>query len=162
MLTKSRVVQLLFMLIVLLVLFFWRTFSPPQTITQEGVEIKGSEAVALVSLLRCDYQTPCEFISEQGEFLLNIKNLPIKAEQWIDFELSTPNENIQVSAALIVGKSMFMGEIPVSFSQSAQQLFSAKAIVAACMHDEMIWTLQITVNNGDLQEALAFDFAVRH
>lgn len=157
MLTKGRVIQLLVMLIVLLGLFFWRTFTTdPQAVANSG------EEVTLVNEVRCDYQSACEFITEQGAFLLTIKDVPIKAEQWIYFQLTTPNAEAQVGDALIVGKSMFMGEIPVTFKQSEAQLFSAKAIVAACMHEVMIWTLQITVNNGELQQQVTFDFAVRH
>lgn len=156
MLTKIRVVQLVFMLIVLVGLFFWKTFEHKE----DKITPKEGTNNTPMNLLRCDYQQACEFITKQGVFLLNIKNLPIKAEQWIDFELSTPHKNIQISKAQIVGKTMFMGRIPVTFSKSELQLFNSKALVGACMNEKMIWTLEVTVNKGDMQEQLAFDFMV--
>ncbi|PKG38721.1 hypothetical protein [Psychromonas sp. Urea-02u-13] len=156
MLTKSRVVQLLFMLAVLLFLFFWRTFDSEQS---EPAVIE-QNVLAQISLGRCDYTDSCEFITEQGTFLLAIKNAPIQAEEWIDFELTTPLENSEITKAQIVGKTMFMGRIPVRFKKSAEKTFSAKGIVGACTTDQMLWELQITVLNGDKSELLTFDFMV--
>lgn len=155
MLTKSRVAQLLFMMTVLVFLFFWRTFD----ITPDKKEIPKTKPQQS-KLVRCDFIQPCEFISAQGAFLLSIKNLPIQAEEWIDFELSSPVEGVTVSSAKMVGKTMFMGRIPVKFKKSAPQLFTTKGITGACTTDEMIWELQITVSDGDSSEVLSFDFLV--
>jgi len=160
MLTKGKVFQLLFMLVVLLVLFFWRTFE----ISEDKLDPeKGDTTVAtpLVNVLRCDYQDACEFISEQGTFLLSIKELPIKAEEWINFELTVAHENSQISSAQIIGKSMFMGKVPVDFHQSGADLFRGRAIVAACMHDEMVWTIEVMVVHADKQQLISFDFLVK-
>jgi len=158
MLTKGKVLQLLFMLVILLALFFWRTFD-------NGADKAVTEALTkpntMQSVVRCDYQDGCEFISDWGTFLLNVKDLPIKAEEWINFELTVPNEGVQISNAQIVGKSMFMGKVPVNFSQSDTYQFNAKAIVAACVHDEMVWILQISVDNGVEQQQLEFDFLIK-
>lgn len=155
MLTKSRIAQLLFMLTVLLGLFFWRTFDLDQDSSPQ-VEIKPQQS----NIIRCDFIEPCEFINEQGSFLLSIKNLPIQAEEWIDFELSSPVEGLTVSSAKMIGKEMFMGRIPVKFKKSAPKLFTAKGITGACTTDEMIWELQLTVSDGDSSELLSFDFIV--
>jgi hypothetical protein len=157
MLSKSRVVQLLFMLVVLLTLFFWRTFD----VALEESTATEQKVLAQVNLLRCDYSKACEFITEQGTFTLDIKNTPIKAEEWIEFELSTPLENSEVTKAKIVSKSMFMGRIPVRFKKSGTQIFSAKSLVGACTTEQMIWELQITVVNDDNSELLSFDFMVQ-
>ena len=164
MLTKSRVVQLLFMLVVLLFLFFWKTFNDeqPQTIEVEKSIVQVEQQVLPQSnLLRCDYDQACEFITEQGTFLLSINNTPIQPEQWIDFELTMANESSVVSKAKIVGKTMFMGKIPVRFKRSGKQQFMGKGIVGACTVDEMIWELQVSVINGDKTEQLSFDFMVK-
>lgn len=158
MLTKGRVVQLLIMLIVLLVLFFWRTFDIKDDL-QPSPEIKVSQNQSLV---RCDYQQACEFITEQGTFFLEIKNLPIKAEEWIDFELLTPIKNVQVNKAKIVGKTMFMGRIPVTFNRASDQIFSAKTLVGACTTAQMVWSLEITVESDNVEQLLSFDFMVKH
>ena len=154
MLTKSRVVQLLFMLTVLLVLFFWKTFEkiPDKQVVESDPQI---------SQVRCDYKDACEYITDQGTFFLSIENLPIKAEEWIDFELLMPNDNMKVSKAKIVGKDMFMGRIPVTFKQSKTDLFRAKTLVGACTTPEMIWSLEITVDIAEAQEVITFDFMVK-
>jgi hypothetical protein len=157
MLTKSRVVQLLFMLAVLLTLFFWRTFEND---LEKVIEVE-QKGLPQVNLLRCDYRQVCEFITEQGTFTLDIKDTPIRAEEWINFELSTPLENSNIMKAQIVSKSMFMGRIPVRFKKSGTQIFSAKSLVGACTTDQMIWELQITVVNDDKSELLLFDFMVQ-
>jgi len=157
-LTKNRIIQLIFMLIVLLIAFFWRTFDT----VRDNALPEESEVSAMESFAGCDYKEACEFISQQGKFLLRIPNLPIKAEQWIDFELTMPNEGITISQAQIVGKSMFMGVIPVSFSPLSALQYSSQALVGACMHDEMVWTLEITVKNGLAEERLLFDFMIKH
>tara|TARA_R110001583_G_scaffold195499_1_gene374345 strand:- start:4869 stop:5345 length:477 start_codon:yes stop_codon:yes gene_type:complete len=157
MLTKSRVVQLLFMMVVLLSLFFWRTFD--ENTDKEALLAVESESQA--SLLRCDYSEACEFITEQGEYLLNVKNLPIKAEEWIDFELTMPIAGLKVIKAQIVSKSMFMGRIPVTFKKSATQTFSTKALVGACTTPEMIWEMEVTVDKEGFEEVITFDFMVK-
>jgi len=154
MLTKSRVVQLIFMLSVLLALFFWKTFQ-----TEESASaIEAPQTAPLMSELRCDYIEPCEFITEQGTFFLSIKNLPIKPEEWINFELQSPINYTQIKQANIISKSMFMGRIPVKFKRTAEKLFVAKSLVGACITDEMIWELQVVLENGEL---LTFDFMVK-
>ncbi|MEI6896855.1 MAG: hypothetical protein V5786_05105 [Psychromonas sp.] len=158
MLTKLKVVQLFFILVILLGLFFWKTVDK-----QQGKELtEKPHEMAKMSLLTCDYQQACEFITEQGKFLLSIKNLPIKAEQWIDFELVTPQKNIQISNAQIVGKSMFMGIIPVTFKPSSALQFISKAIVGSCAHAQMVWTLEIMVDDGTVDQKITFDFMVKH
>jgi hypothetical protein len=157
MLTKSRIVQILFMMIVLVGLFFWRTF-------ESQVENKANFEKNIkpqVDLLRCDYKSPCEFITEQGIFLLSIKDIPIQAEEWIDFELSMPIDNSEITKAQIVGKTMFMGRIPVRFKNASDRKFTARGLVGACTTDEMIWQLQINVVTNNISETLLFDFAVK-
>lgn len=179
MLTKFKLAQLLLMLVVLIALFFWRSLeepsqqaASPQSEThdhahhQHDDEYDDGEQEQLiepaVSLVRCDYQTPCEFISEQGEYTLSVDNLPIQAEQLIPFSLRTPNEGVQVLSAQIVGKTMFMGKVPVNFHAEDAQTFTTQTLVGACMHDQMVWTLQIEVDNAGQQTQLAFDFLIEH
>ena len=157
MLTKSRVVQLIVMLTILLGLFFWKTFE--KTSDKQDIENVGKEPQ--ISKVRCDYVEACEYVTDQGTFFLSIENLPIKAEEWIDFELLMPNDNMKVSKAKIVGKDMFMGRIPVTFKQSQTNLFNAKTLVGACTTAEMIWSLEITVDIADTQEVITFDFMVK-
>ena len=157
MLTKSRLVQLLLMMFVLLVLFFWKTFNNEQN----NIQANEGDASEEMGILRCNYDDACEFVSESGIYSLAIKNLPVKAEEWIDFELNTPTKNVEISKAQIAGKTMFMGRIPVKFTKSADKQFSAKSLVGSCTTKHMIWELQITVLNGEFSELLSFDFVVK-
>lgn len=157
MLTKSRVAQLLVMLVVLLYLFFWRTFDdqPVEEVLEEP------ENAAMISLLRCDYDEACEFITEHGTYYLDISNMPLQAEEWIDFGLTIPHENSVLTKAQLVAKTMFMGRIPVKFKQTSELEYIAKGIVGGCALDEMIWELQITIENAGKTDVINFDFLVK-
>jgi hypothetical protein len=157
MLTKSRLVQLIVMLTILLVLFFWKTFE--KDTDKQTVEALAGEA--LTSQARCDYLDACEYVTKSGTFFLNVEDVPIKAEEWINFELTMPNQNITVTKSQIVGKSMFMGRIPVTFKQAQEDVYRAKTLVGACTTPEMIWLLEITVEVEGVQEVINFDFMVK-
>jgi len=150
------VIQLLVMLLILLALVVWRTVAYAQTVSENN-----HSAASATDLLRCDYFTPCEFTTPQGAFWLTVANPPIKAEQWIDFNLHSKLEEWRIIEAKIIGKSMFMGRIPVFFSPS-ENGFAAKTLVAACTSKQMIWQLQITVEINNVSELLLFDFVVVH
>lgn len=156
MLKKSRLMQLSIMLLILLALVLWRTLAPlPRALIDAEIDARAAPA----DLMRCDYVTPCEFMTKQGSFWLNVTNPPIKAEQWIYFNLQSDLKNWQLVDATIIGKSMFMGRIPVSFAPTAKG-FSGKAMLAACTHAEMLWQLQIRVEANEIKEELFFDFIV--
>lgn len=155
-LNKSRMMQLILVLAVLLALVMWRTFERVQ-----GVSENNWSAASTEELLRCDYFTPCEFSTPQGAFGLTVANPPIKAEQWIDFNLRSELKTWRVIDAQIIGKNMFMGRIPVFFSPS-EKGFAAQTLVGACTSKEMIWQLQITVAVNDVNELLLYDFVVSH
>ncbi|MFT6925969.1 MAG: hypothetical protein ACJAZP_001563 [Psychromonas sp.] len=158
MLTKSRIVQLLVMMIVLVALFTWRTMTI-ETKPQTNVDLISVEPST--GLLECDYFVPCEVFGEQGRFWLSVDNPPIKAEQWINFKLKSNAQEWRVNDAKIVGKEMFMGRIPVTFSNTGKGIFSAKTLVGACTTPTMIWQLQIKVVVNNIEEQLLFDFTVK-
>ncbi|WP_372881076.1 hypothetical protein [Psychromonas sp.] len=157
MLTKNRVAQLLVMLIVLVTLFIWRT------VTTKPEQVKNVELTAVAPLSElpaCDYVKPCKFASDHGTFWLSVANLPVKAEQWINFSLKGGEKDWRVVDAKIVGKEMFMGRIPVTFTQTDKNIFSAKTLVGACTTPKMIWQLQINIEVNSANELLLFDFMV--
>ena len=158
MLTKNRIVQLLVMLIVLVSLFTWRTITN-QTEQQNDADLTSVEPAT--GLLECDYLVPCEFAGNQGSFWLSVDNPPIKAEQWIDFKLKSNAQEWRVVDAKIVGKEMFMGRIPVTFTNLGKGIFSAKTLVGACTTSTMIWQLQINVVVNGIEELLLFDFIIQ-
>lgn len=158
MLTKSRIVQLLVMLLVLVLLFTWRTMTI-ETEPQNNVNLTSVEPST--GLLECDYFVPCEVVSSQGSFWLSVDNPPIKAEQWINFRLEGNGQKWRVIDAKIVGKEMFMGRIPVTFTNLGKGIFSAKTLVGACTNPTMIWQLQINVAVNGIEELLLFDFMIQ-
>ena len=157
MLTKNRVAQLLVMLILLVSLFTWRTM------TTEPGQVNNIELTAVEPLsesLACDYIKPCKFVSDHGSFWLSVGNPPVKAEQWIDFSLNSSEPEWHVVDAKIVGRDMFMGRIPVTFTENDKHIFSAKTLVGACTTPKLIWQLQINVQVNAVNELLLFDFMV--
>ncbi|WP_033298725.1 hypothetical protein [Psychromonas ossibalaenae] len=165
MLSKTRVVQLLVMIVVFMALVTWRTLNADPSEKQPATAEKISAAVEnsaqnTAEVLRCDYFTPCEFVSEHGSFWLSVDNPPIQAEEWINFNLKSANPDWQVTDAKIVGKDMFMGRIPVTFNPLKKGLFSAKTLVGSCI-TEMIWQLEINIEMNGVKQVLLFDFAVK-
>jgi hypothetical protein len=158
MLTKSRAVQLLVMLIVLASLFTWRTITI-EAEQQDNVDLTSVESSP--GLLECDYLIPCEVASSQGRFWLSVDNPTIKAEQWINFKFESAQQELRVIDAKIVGKEMFMGRIPVTFTKVGKGIFSAKTLVGACTTPTMIWQLQINVTVNGIEDLLLFDFMVK-
>jgi len=158
MLTKNRIVQLLAMLIVLVSLFTWRTITN-ETEQPKDEDLTTSEPATVQ--LECDYLLPCEVAGAQGSFWLSVDNPPIKAEQWINFKLESSAQEWRVNDAKIVGKEMFMGRIPVTFTDLGKGIFSAKTLVGACTTSTMIWQLQIKVAVNGVEELLLFDFLIQ-
>lgn len=158
MLTKSKLIQLAIMLLILLGLVLWKTESVLRDVTNApGMSIEQTEA----TVVRCDYLSSCEFVSKQGKFWLTVNNPPIQAEHWINFNLQSELPSWQVTEAEIVGKSMFMGRIPVLFKSIDEGIYTARTMVSACTSAAMIWQLQITVVVDNIKEVLLFDFIVR-
>lgn len=153
MLSKNRVIQILIILSVLIALVIWKT-------TDSNKKIENKPVDTFQSLVECDYSIPCEFISKKGSFWLSVQKVPIKVEQWINFTLQSELKNWQVIEAKIVGKSMFMGRIPVFFKAKKEGGFSAKTLVGACTSDKMVWTLQIQTEIDSQFTLLSFDFEV--
>lgn len=155
MLNKSKMTQIFIILLVLIILVMWKTMTLNQ---------KSKEKLPLVvspSLVECDYSTPCELITENGIFWLSVKKPPIKAEEWINFSVQSDQKNWLITDAKIVGKSMFMGRIPVFFKGNEANEFIAKTLVGACTSDKMVWTLQIQVEIEEQPLSLSFDFEVQ-
>jgi len=158
MLTKSRVAQLLVMLIVLVALFTWRTITNE---TKQQNNVDSTSVEPSTGVLECDYFIPCEVVSDQGTFWLSVDNPPIKAEQWINFKLEGNGQEWHVVDANIVGKEMFMGRIPVTFTNIGKGIFSAKTLVGACTTPSMVWQLQMNIEVNGIHDLLLFDFSIK-
>lgn len=152
MLTKNRVIQLLVMLLLLIGLVIWKTYS---------TNIDGKKVILNVTVLqRCDDIKTCA-LNPSAKYWLQIDEDPIKAEQWIHFSLHHKDNDAQVISALIFGESMYMGETKLDFITSGINTWQAKTILGACTMKVMNWALQIKVKRQGKFETLLFSFSIR-
>jgi hypothetical protein len=158
MLTKSRLIQLLIMLILLIGLFVWRTVEQSVNSSVTGLVIKTNDENM------CDFSSPCQFYSALGTFYLSVDEGEIVPEEWFHLTLSSDVTHWQVSEAKLIGKSMFMGKIPIKFSpispsQLTQKMTgTAKTMVGSCTEDSMVWRFDIVINIDGQNTQLYYDF----
>lgn len=154
MLTKGRVFQLLIMLCLLIYLVLWKTINAPLEEESRLADILTVEQTL------CDFTSSCIFKSRLGEFNLSVDEGSVKADQWFNFRLQSNVNSWQVESAKIVGKSMFMGEIPVKFSNVLAQQSTAKTMLASCTKTNMIWQLKINIMVDEQSTQLIYDFPI--
>lgn len=160
MLKKRNIILLFVALFSITALLLWQSVA--SSISSQDKVAKNASATTKKADVACDYLTPCEFTTELGMFWLTVDNPPIKAEQWIALNLHSQVDVWQVQEAKIVGKSMFMGRIPVQFKAHENGGFSAQTLVGACSSDKMVWQLQISVEIDGKTTMLLYDFVVNH
>ena len=158
MLTKSRLIQLFIMFFLLIALFFWRT-----------IEFSNSEIVSstlneevLDETELCDFSRPCAFNSIKGLFYLSVDEGVMRSESWFNLTLKSELNNWQVSRAKIIGKNMFMGKIPMTFSPVVNKQTKAKSMLGSCTRDQMIWRFDIVVDVEGEKVNLYYDFLVSY
>ncbi len=154
MLSKSRVVQLLIMLAVLLILFTWKTVQDKE-VKKEELE-QATEQYLTV----CDFNSECIIDTTQGSFQLLVDDPILHPEQWINFILQSDVQDWKVIDAKTMAKEMFMGRIPVKFEADDSGNYSAKTLVGSCSNAQMTWQLTINVESNGVKETLLFDFVV--
>ncbi|MGF1887466.1 hypothetical protein L4D13_15165 [Photobacterium profundum] len=131
-LTKSRLIQIIVLMAVLISAFVWRTvtYEEVQSVEQKAIHCTISEGKCL--------------IVEQGDTAdITLTPLPATAESPLVLQIG----NINVKPTGVVeGVDMFMGTIPVIFSQKGEY-WVGNFSVPACIHDEMDWKATITQGN---------------
>lgn len=172
MLSKFRLIQLVVMLTVLVFLFIWRTMQESNSIEQQPdndlPEVSQPTTIKKVieqsdpSEPLCDFTKACVFKTIYGEFLLSVKEKQIVPEQWIHLSLQSELKDWRVKQAKTVGKSMFMGKIPIQFSEQNTQMYTAKTMVGACTEKEMVWRFDISLEVQGQPIRLYYDFAIVH
>lgn len=176
MLTKSRLIQILVMLCLLIGLFVWRTMDSSviennkvndalsnqkngQNINKmiDDISLQNGDSI-------CDFPQPCIVNSLLGEFSLAVEGGQIIPEQWFQLTLTSQLKNWKVKSAKIVGKTMFMGKIPVNFSSpintDGQLISNAKSMLGICTEDRMWWQLQIVVDVNGQPINIHYDFLI--
>lgn len=121
-------------------------------------------------------QSQCEFKTEMGHFAITFAqalpaSLQGNAKQGIYGELpfsvqlnvKQVDELIQVEqiSAYMEGVDMFMGKVPLFFSESSARQYSADGLLANCSEETMVWRLWLTLKvkktgGADLSEQTLF------
>jgi hypothetical protein len=163
MLTKSRLIQIACMLLILVGLFVWRTANFSDSINIEADALTHSSAQANADTL-CELSEPCVFHTSIGDFTLAVDGGAIIPEQWFHLNLTSETENWTVTEAKIVGKTMFMGKIPVKFLPvqkiGTHLQATAVSMLGVCTEEQMIWRLDIVIEANGLPVSLHYDFLI--
>ena len=160
MLTKSRLIQLVSMLTLLIGLFVWRTIGLSEA------ELEKSETTAPSLKLDeavCDLSQPCLFKSILGDFVLSVDEGEIIPEQWYNLTFKSNVKDWKIMSAKIVGKTMFMGQIPIKFSPSTEngeRQSHAKSMIGVCTEDKMLWQLKMLVEVEGKPIDVHYDFLI--
>jgi len=163
MLTKSRLIQLLIMLCLLIGLFLWRTVESLVD-KQPTATAETSTEMLLLEESVCDFSTNCTFNTPFGAFILSVDEGEITPENWFHLTLKSELKNWKVLSAKTVGKTMFMGKIPMRFSQVAEKnglfISTTKSMVGVCTTDRMLWRFDIVVEVENTPVNLYYDFLI--
>lgn len=104
------------------------------------------------------HQGPCTV--SVGDNIISLELAPNDApsEKPLTFKLKLSNAPTKLDSR-IEGRDMFMGVIPVNWSETGENTFQASAIYGSCSSDYMIWRLwlSITDKEGNTQQTW-FDF----
>ena len=161
MLSKSRLAQILIMLCILIGLFIYRTLNLSAL---EAPKKAINKDFAMISSDLCDFTQPCTYQSPLGNFNLSVEGGEITPEQWFHLTLESKAQGWKVNQANIIGKTMFMGKIPIRFSTVNQSghLFqsNAKSMLGACTEDKMLWRIEIQVEANGKIFPLYYDFMI--
>lgn len=167
MLTKSRLIQLFFMLCVLIGLFIWRTID--FTLSDDmnlAVDKEVKEVVVNFEDNTCDFSKPCLFNSAWGTFSLSVDEGKITPEEWFHLTLKSDLKNWKVISAKTIGKTMFMGKIPMKFMPVVQvgekYQTNAKSMLGSCIEKRMVWRFDIEIDFDGQPINIFYDFVILH
>ena len=141
-LTARKVLHLVLVLALLLALMAYRTwFSADNSVSADQKKDQ-----------ICDLShTPCSALIGDKPLTVAIKELPLRAEHDFAIAISGGDPAIKPVKAILEGKDMFMGTIPVSFEQIDGQ-WQGVTQVGSCTSPVMIWLLNIEWSNGQRQQ----------
>ena len=161
MLTKSRLIQLVIMLILLVGLFVWRTIDFSDSELDKPDFIDKS---TIIDEDVCNLAQSCVFHSILGDFVLSVDEKKIVPEQWYNLTLTSDAKNWKIMSAKVVGKTMFMGQIPIKFSplleRDGELQFHAKSMIGVCTEDKMLWRLKILIEVEGKSIDIHYDFLI--
>ncbi|MGF1758767.1 hypothetical protein L4D76_12650 [Photobacterium sagamiensis] len=127
-LTKSRLIQILFLMTVLITAFVWRTITYNES------------KLAEENAIQCQVKAgSCVFEKEQQELVITLSPSPAVAESPLIVQIG--NVNVKPTAT-VEGIDMFMGKIPVVFEQKGE-VWLGHFSVPACIHPQMDWAMDL-------------------
>ncbi|TMP38905.1 hypothetical protein CWB98_04265 [Pseudoalteromonas rubra] len=119
---------------------FLTACSDPATIIHESSEKSESSQTSF----NCIASAPCK----SGGAALWSSAKKLHPETPFELSLALNSSDIEVQSAWLEGTQMYMGTIPVFFTQQQTGLWSAEVMVGACSEPVMEWRL--TVKLADL------------
>ena len=149
------------MLSLLIGLFTWRTIEATFN-KQEETPVSLDTLILEDSI--CDFSKECIFSSPLGQFTLSVDEGEITPENWFNLTLESDLKNWKVVSAKTIGKTMFMGKIPMRFSQitevEGKSISRARSMVGVCTTDRMLWRFDIVVEVENTPINLHYDFLI--
>lgn len=156
----QRIIQIIFVLAVLVTAFVYRTYQPHADPAEMKAQGQATEFIDL-----CDFAKGCEAILSQLNGAVLVSAAPgsrVLAETPLPLSLTLP-EGVQLDKAILVGKEMFMGTIPVIFSATTNpQIMAGELLLGACITESMIWQMRVEVSQDNRKETVMFDFEMRN
>lgn len=157
MLSKAKLIQILCMLVLFIALFSWRTLTARTN--NDDVDIVRSEVVTMVEEgVFCDFSRPCTANTPWGTFNLSVEEGKVVPEDWFHVTLQSDAATWHVNQAKILNNTMFMGKIPMRFSDVELHQSHARTMIGACTEDTMSWRFEIDVTINEQPMTLKYNF----
>ncbi|MCE2597148.1 hypothetical protein K6Y31_20450 [Motilimonas cestriensis] len=156
----KRVMQIVFVLVVLSIAFSYRTY---QGANQE--ERTDSSPSDFDESTLCDFAKGCNVNLTKLSGEVSIQSEPdaqVLAETPLPLSLTLP-AGVNIDKAVLVGKDMFMGTIPLIFEKNnSNHLWQGELLLGACINESMIWQMTLGLSQGDVTEEVNFDFEMHN
>nr|VVV04071.1 hypothetical protein AW0309160_01454 [Aliivibrio wodanis] len=138
-LTGPRLYQLIFLLVVLISAFTWRTI----TYTSQS----DNEKVDNLSIICNITQSPCEINIDNNQVIIDVKERPITQNSEMILVISGLQMPLKVEAQ---GTEMNMGILKFSHQSESSDSIMYSAFLPKCKHNEMKWTIDISSGKNKL------------
>lgn len=88
-------------------------------------------------------------VSKEGITFWLDKSTIIEEEEFSVFLHIETNEHVSLKSAIIEGRTMNMGYIPLFFVKKAPNTYKAKGMIGSCDTENMQWQIRASMLNGD-------------
>jgi hypothetical protein len=98
-------------------------------------------------------QSRCFVDTDYGKFdvLFNTEKVLTELPFEISLKYTTTSDSLTSKYAVttvsgyLEGRDMFMGKVPVIFSQSTANVFRASSLIGSCSEEQMVWRLWLSI-----------------